>query len=234
MAKTYTPINWEAGTIVKQATVTIDNVEYEVNPVEVEGTTPVTAENLKHMDDAIKELYDEGTTSKDIVIGSEEEATEDTKLLIETDTLASLGTEVVNSLEGNETDRAPSVSTINNVNTYSTTEEKVIGTYVDGRPIYRKTFVGVSSSTAGLTRLITDVSTFLLDKGYMNTPGGIGHTFPYFDGTNYLYTNFDIATGVVSIDTSYTSRNYEVTLEYTKKSDTAISLSNEEVEEDEI
>lgn len=176
-----------------------------------------------------------GTGGKELImVGNESDATKNTKLLIETDTLASLGTEVVNSLEGNESYMAPSVSTINNVNTYSTTEEKVIGTYVDGRPIYRKTFVGVSSSTAGLTRLITDVSTFLLDKGYMNTPGGIGHTFPYFDGTNYLYTNFDIATGVVSIDTSYTSRNYEVTLEYTKKSDTAISLSNEEVEEDEI
>lgn len=114
MAKTYTPIGWEDGEIVKQATVTIDNVEYDVNPAEVEGTTPVTAENLRHMDEAIKELYDEGTTSKDIVIGTEAETTEDTKLLIETDTLASLGTEVVDSLAGNESYMAPSVKAANN------------------------------------------------------------------------------------------------------------------------
>lgn len=36
------------------------------------GNTPVSAENLDHMDSAIKDLYDEGATSKDIVIGGTE------------------------------------------------------------------------------------------------------------------------------------------------------------------
>ena len=39
---------------------------------ESSGETPVSAENLDHMDSAIKDLYDEGATSKDIVIGGTE------------------------------------------------------------------------------------------------------------------------------------------------------------------
>lgn len=73
MAKTYTPINWQNGE---------------------EGNTPVTAENLNHMDNAIKDLYDEGTTSKDIVIGSETEVTDDTKLFIDTGEVENLGSEI--------------------------------------------------------------------------------------------------------------------------------------------
>ena len=84
----------------------------EVTPAQVSGTTPVNAEHLNKMDQAIKDVYDEGTTSKDIVIGTEEETTEDTKLLIEKDSLNSLGTEVADSLDGNETDKAPNVKIV--------------------------------------------------------------------------------------------------------------------------
>ena len=111
MAKTYTPVGWQDGEIVTPAKA--DLTTGIVTPAEVNGTTPVNAENLRHMDDAIKQLYDEGTTSKDIVIGTEEDATEDTKILIEDDFLNCLGTEVVDSLEGNEKTKSPSVQAVN-------------------------------------------------------------------------------------------------------------------------
>lgn len=110
MAKTYTTVGWQDGEIVTPAKA--DLTTGIVTPAEVNGTTPVNAENLRHMDDAIKQLYDEGTTSKDIVIGSEEDATEDTKILIETDSFNCLGTEVTDSLDGNETDKAPNVKIV--------------------------------------------------------------------------------------------------------------------------
>lgn len=54
-----------------------------------------------------------GTGGKELImVGDESVATSNTKLLIEQDSLNSLGTEVVDSLDGNETDRAPSVKTI--------------------------------------------------------------------------------------------------------------------------
>ena len=67
MAKTYITVGWQDGEIVTPAKA--DLTTGIVTPAEVNGTTPVNAENLRHMDDAIKQLYDEGTTSKDIVIG---------------------------------------------------------------------------------------------------------------------------------------------------------------------
>ena len=110
MAKTYTPVGWEDGEIISPAMANLTTGE--VTPAQVSGTTPVNAENLNKMDQAIKDLYDEVTTSKDIVIGTEEETTEDTKLLIEKDSLNSLGTEVADSLDGNETDKAPNVKIV--------------------------------------------------------------------------------------------------------------------------
>lgn len=54
-----------------------------------------------------------GTGGKELImVGDESVATKNTKLLIEQDTLNNLGTEVINSLEGNETDKAPSVKAI--------------------------------------------------------------------------------------------------------------------------
>ena len=56
-----------------------------------------------------------GTGGKELImVGDESVVTKNTKLLIETDTLETLGTEVVNSLDGNETAKAPSVQAVNN------------------------------------------------------------------------------------------------------------------------
>lgn len=46
--------NWENGTIVKEAFVTIDNEEYVVTPRQIEGNTPLTADNLNEMEDNIE------------------------------------------------------------------------------------------------------------------------------------------------------------------------------------
>ena len=57
-----------------------------------------------------------GTGGKELImVGDESVATKNTKLLIETDTLETLGTEVVNSLDGNETTKAPSVQAVKSI-----------------------------------------------------------------------------------------------------------------------
>lgn len=111
MAKTYTPINWKNGEVVTPAMVDLETGV--VTPPEIEGGTLVCAENLNHMDEAIKELYDEGTTSKDIVIGDESEITDDTKIFFDSNEISNLGSEVVDTLEGNESYKAPSVRAVN-------------------------------------------------------------------------------------------------------------------------
>lgn len=114
MAKTYETIGWQDATQLKPATVVVDGTEYEVTPELMSGTTPINATNLKHMDDAIKDLYDGGASTTDIVISPEEPTTEDWKIWIDTDEVNNLGSEVVDTLEGNETNKAPSVNAVNN------------------------------------------------------------------------------------------------------------------------
>ena len=109
MAKIYTPVGWEDGEIVNPAIA--DLTTGIVTPAEVSGTTPVNAENLKHMDEAIKQLYDEGASSKDIYIG-DDNPPEDTKIWINTGEISPMHSEVVNSLSGNETAKAPSVQAV--------------------------------------------------------------------------------------------------------------------------
>lgn len=114
MAKTYEPVGWQNATQIKPATVVINGTEYEVTPELMSGTTPINATNLKHMDDAIKDLYDGGASTTDIVISPEEPTTEDWKIWIDTDEVSNLGSEVVDTLDGNEANKAPSVNAVNN------------------------------------------------------------------------------------------------------------------------
>lgn len=230
MAKTYTPVGWEDGVVKTPAMANLQTGE--VTPAEVEGGTLVCAENLKHMDDAIKDLYDEGTTSKDIVIGDETEVTEDTKIFIDTGELGNLGSEVVNSLDGNESYLAPSVRIINKLHTYSL-EEQIIGTWF-GKPLYRRGMaVGrVNPSTSeNKSHNIENIDKKV--KIYATDVEG-GNTLPYYTGDsrysasvgNFNTTTFQLITG--SATTLY---NLIVFFEYTKTTDTSITLTLSEVTE---
>lgn len=58
MAKTYQKIGWQDGVTLQPAKVIVEGKEYEVEPAVKNGITPVNATNLNHMDDAIKDIYD--------------------------------------------------------------------------------------------------------------------------------------------------------------------------------
>ena len=69
-------------------------------------------------------------SGNEVFIGEEQDAPATTKLLIEETDMEWQGSEVVDSLEGNETNKAPSVKAVNDRFTYST-EEKVVGTWIN-------------------------------------------------------------------------------------------------------
>ena len=191
MAKTYITVGWQDGEIVTPAKA--DLTTGIVTPAEVNGTTPVNAENLRHMDDAIKQLYDEGTTSKDIVIGSEEDATEDTKILIETDSFNCLGTEVVDSLDGNETTMAPSVRAVNDRFKYST-NEVIVGTWEDGKNVYKRTIKTTTANSVNTIKVIGIIE---------NLKEIIMHTISYKTNDNIKYlTDNPSEAPVLFIDAS--------------------------------
>lgn len=88
-------VGWEDGTLVTPARVTTSTGTYDVTDAQYSGTTPLSAENLKAMEDNTENAINEGILQS---------------------------------------------------NTYSTTET-IIGTWIDGKPIYRKTITGILDGT---------------------------------------------------------------------------------------
>lgn len=77
-------INWENGTVTKDAYVTIDGVEYPVTPEEYEGNTPLSAENLNLMQNNIESGINELKTQKVLWQGGSYMNAEQTANLTET------------------------------------------------------------------------------------------------------------------------------------------------------
>ena len=158
-------------------------------------TTPITADRLNHMEDGIKGLSD-----------------------------AQVSIEVVDSLDGNSTTNAPSVRAVNDglLDKYST-EEQRIGTWIDGKPIYRKTFTigSVSSDSAVTLGKINNLDTPILMVGasYYNglwTPLPRTHTSDNIYQNQVYIDSGDLKVGCGS--SSIITKGYLV-LEYTKTTD---------------
>lgn len=169
-----------------------------------------------------------GTGGKEIImVGDESIVTKNTKLLIETDSLVSLGTEVVNSLSGNEVDKAPSVKAVNDVLTYST-EEQVVGAWM-GKPLYRKVMTATleASETAG-TYVYTyiyppsNTEEILVPYAKIKLTNGATTNIPYTFNADpsYQIKINEIKTNKITIATNYTmGGTVTLILEYTKTTD---------------
>lgn len=172
--------------------------------------------------------------STDVVISPEQPTGEDWKLWIDSDEAQNLGSEVVDTLDGNETNKAPSVRAVKEeLNTYSTNEVR-IGTY-NGKPLYRKEFTGTVAS-AGIETIINSATTtdFIVSaKGGVIASSGHAFLIPrYSSETDYLNV-LKIPSGVVRLQagSNYAGSSYKITLEYTKTTDTATTSTLSEVTE---
>ena len=103
-----------------------------------------------------------------------------------------------------------------NFNKYSTTEE-VVGTWIDGKNIYRKV-IKFPIIKHGMT-VLTNVDHIINVGGYFNWNGAMQHqyNFPYND--NDIVTWIGVDNNIVKIYTNYTNDtliNLVLCLEYTK------------------
>lgn len=121
---------------------------------------------------------------------------------------------------------------INKLHTYST-EEQIIGTYADGKPIYSKTIIGNSSSIS--TQLLTLVDTLVDIKGTAYISGA-WRIFPFYLISNNKEYRADVSVvnnnvymKLVEAGVDITT-DIKITLEYTKTTDIATIdvISNEE------
>ena len=143
----------------------------------------------------------------------------------------------VNLISSNDIDITQSGSDISlnftqnavaNKNVYSTSETR-IGTWIDGKPLYRKTLSfpnGNSGSTSVVAYTLSDygisnVSTIFIihPSYYSNSMSGATYPFQYNDGTafecNVNTTKLNIKLGYQPISNS----PFVITLEYTKTTD---------------
>lgn len=130
---------------------------------------------------------------------------------------------VVDSLSGSSTTNAPSVRAVNDRNTYST-DEKIIGYWIDGKPIYRRVISGVYQSG---TTLVSNVSTLIHAYGCGDVGTGAIRTIPYYeiyDNRVYLLDirkngNNVIVNAQNNGSSASTSSGTNIIIEYTKTTD---------------
>lgn len=116
---------------------------------------------------------------------------------------------------------------------YSTAEQTV-GTWVDGKPIYRKTFVVTSPSSGTSTEIDTsglNIDTLVYIFGMFNSGSGTGSfeaPIPYVEpydlqnsSINVFYLHDDSKIYVRKSSANMALASFHVTVEYTKTTDVA-------------
>lgn len=166
--------------------------------------------------------------TSDISISPEQPTGNDWKLWIESDQVENIS-EVVDSLDGDYKNLAPSVRAVKEaLNTYST-EEKRIGTWIDGKPLYRKVFTGTKVSNSNKTINISNLNVehiYFYGSITGNEDESEGsYEFPinyYETSTAYIRVNFHRKYSnltIVSSNGAYFNGTFNLIIEYTKTTD---------------
>lgn len=112
------PINCIQGDMYYNTSTNLIYISNATNTWSEEGKEPIEGYLYVDLEKAKMYYYDGtffanyGGTSNEIVISEEQPTTEDWKIWIDTDEVNNLGSEVVDTLEGNETNKAPSVRAV--------------------------------------------------------------------------------------------------------------------------
>lgn len=134
--------------------------------------------------------------------------------------------EVVDSLDGNSTTNAPSIRAVNAglLDKYFT-DEQVIGTWIDGKPLYRKTVsftTGSSSDTWTIISGLTNIKEIPYYSGYIYmsdtetflVPSPNANNCPYFSINKSSHTVREAHT-----NNACNNKTCVITFNYTKTTD---------------
>ena len=158
-----------------------------------------------------------------IHIGADTPENEATQIWIDpTEPVTNIGTEVVNSLDGDETYMSPSVHAIKSANSYNTEEVKTGATWIDGKPIYRKviTIPQFRDTTINVNTGVTNAETVFIKSGTWERPD-ISNKIYSLDNTFMGQYEFNKQDGILNISTNnqYVTFSGYIVLEYTKTTD---------------
>ena len=138
--------------------------------------------------------------------------------------------EIVDSLDGNSTDKAPSIRAVNEalLDAYST-EETRIGTWIDGKPIYRITKHFTSSGVGNITFAhgINNIDNLVNLYGFGNKRNDGYYTIlnnPHNVAYEYCEGGINDSSITINIGDSRSGAaaitDHYITFEYTKTTDT--------------
>ena len=160
-----------------------------------------------------------------IHIGENEPTNPSTQVWIESDEVGNMLSEVVNNLDDNRTDKAPSVAAVNNCNKYSTEEIFTGKHWVDGKKVYRRVInnievvsgVGIEAA-AGLS--IIDKVTKLEGLFYNESTRQYITIPSYYNPDTFITANFSFTGDSILIDCEGFNGYGYIVIEYTKTTDT--------------
>lgn len=202
---------------------------YITNDIEnlpiVDGAIIYDIEKGRHYIDYNGERIQVGSAGKEVLVQDTQPIEEDNKIWIESDFVNSMGTEVVDSLDGDETNMSPSVRVVKEslLDAYSTEEVKTNKVWIDRKPIYRKVVNmgnllnnGGKSVKHGLSNFVIITTNGSATNGSIHVGISGFNDEIYIDNTNVIWT------------TKADRRSFTayVVLEYTKTTDSEV-ISNE-------
>lgn len=162
-------------TVIKAALEAMNKIVWQDDPDDSVTAFRGTTEEINQRDIIDGQLLYDTTTGETYIdvgsqristgsgnaihIGSDTPTNPSTQIWIDpNEPLQLIGTEVVNSMEGTESNKAPSVQAVKNYidNIYSTDEIKTNKIWIDGKPIYRKVYIENNPTTGSWAYVDTD------------------------------------------------------------------------------
>ena len=129
--------------------------------------------------------------------------------------------EIEKSARGTVTISEEEYNMLRYANTYSTNETR-IGTWINGKPLYRKTVTGLKiSSTAGTWQTSyteTNAEMLMIEKGYVTASFGIVE-LNYYNSQGVQYRINDNRIETYGSISDYANLDFFAIIKYTKKSD---------------
>jgi len=104
------------------------------------------------------------------------------------------------------------------------TEEQIVGKWIDGKPLYQKTFTGTTSTTTSsdsVAGTITNLDTLVNSNGTIFLAGAWGvnqHSLPYNNVAEY-YIDTSNQVIIHKQNEIANTKQYMVTIQYTKTTD---------------
>ena len=148
------------------------------------------------------------------------------KTTILVDSMAKINSNLIKQYFKNATNNSTtdgySCDFINKLNTYSASPtEQRVGTWINGKPIYRKVISGSISSSTG-TIQVPDLETLVKYYGNCTIAGGNDkRPFPFYElnTSGHLFDFSLFGDGYINYNSTWNVATYQITIEYTKTTD---------------